>query len=79
MHICPYTQIDADNVVDMIEELPKLNSVTHLRVTNSYWQHMYGASIAKLLSRCCQLQRLDVYADNPLVEKRSSIPVPEGH
>ena len=67
MHVCSYMQNDADNVVNLMEGLPKLSAVTHLKVTTKNWQHMFGASIAELLSRCCQLQRLDVFEDNPWV------------
>jgi hypothetical protein len=52
-----------NDVVNLMEELPKLNSVTHLRVTtkgHGRLAHTFGASIAELLSRCSQLERLYV-------------------
>jgi hypothetical protein len=68
MHIYTMQNDDPDNdVVNLMEELPKLSSVTHLRVTTQTWPHMFGASIAKLLSRCCRLQSLDVHAEYPSV------------
>jgi hypothetical protein len=64
----PYMQNDADDdVVNLMEELPKLSSVTHVRVTIESWCHMFGASIGELLSRCCKLQSLDICAECPSV------------
>jgi hypothetical protein len=68
--MCPYMQNDADNdVVNLMEGLPMLSSVTHLTLacTPSWRVHTFGASIAKLLSRCCRLQSLDVNGNYPLV------------
>jgi hypothetical protein len=63
----PYMQYDAYDVVNLMEELPKLSNVTHLRVTTESWGHAFGASIAELLSRCCQLQRLYISPRSILV------------
>jgi hypothetical protein len=52
---------------DLMVEVPQLSTVTDLTVCTLVDHHAYGASIAKLLSRCSNMETLTIIVKDKVI------------